>query len=313
MTHLLAICLFSLTAVVPAPSPADSDFVGRWDLTVTGARGEQRPSWLEVTSDGGTLKARMVGTGGGVFPIAKAAVENGELVLSNTSTGKNAVTTVWRAKRDGAGLSGTTTVGDRPSTPFVGVRGPDWKTPKGAAAKKKPGKPVDLFNGKDLEGWSGQNAGQPLGWIVKDGALDNQGKANNIYSSQKFMDFKVEAEFAVGEHGNSGLYLRGRYEIQILDDFGKEPDAHSAGSLYGFVAPKVNASKKADEWQKLEATIVGGRVTVILNGAKVLDDEEIPGSTGGAIDSHETEPGPILLQGDHAGIKFRKVTVTPLL
>jgi hypothetical protein len=107
--------------------------------------------------------------------------------------------------------------------------------------------------------------------------------------------------------------LRGRYEVQILDDAGKPPDVHSNGSLYGFIAPGVSASKPAGEWQKVEATIVGGRVTVILNGVKIIDDEEIPGSTGGALDSHETEPGPILLQGDHAGIKFRKVTVTPLL
>jgi hypothetical protein len=235
------------------------------------------------------------------------------LILTNYSAGSQPVATVYRLKVSGNNLTGTITVADNAPRAFTGVRGPDWKTPKGAAAKKKTGKPVELFNGTDLTGWSPQNVKEPLGWIVKDGALDNQGKANNIYSAQKFMDFKVVAEYAVGEHGNSGVYLRGRYEVQILDDAGKPPDVHSNGSLYGFIAPGVSASKPAGEWQKVEATIVGGRVTVILNGVKIIDDEEIPGSTGGALDSHETEPGPILLQGDHAGIKFRKVTVTPLL
>ena len=297
---------FVLLASLLQPPSSSAPFLGRWDMTVTTSHGE-RPSWLEVTASGDALKARMVGFGGGAFPVLSAAMENGELVLK---TGAN----IYRAKADGPDkLAGTMTTTSGTTMQWTAVRGPVWNTPKGAAANKKPGKPVELFNGQDLTGWSPQDPSQPVGWIVKDGAMDNQGKANNIYCAQKFQDFKVEAEYAVGKQGNSGVYLRGRYEVQVLDDNGKPPDVHSHGALYGFIAPRVNMSKPAGEWQKMEATIVGNRVTVILNGEKVIDDEEIPGSTGGALDSHESEPGPILLQGDHAGIRFRRVTVTPLM
>jgi hypothetical protein len=308
LTVLLHLILFA------APAPDDAFFLGRWDMTVTTARGEQRASWLEVNRDGDAVKARMVGTGGGVAPVPEVAIEKGELVFKTYSNNAGVrIATVYRATPDGAGLKGTLTFGTTDPRPWTAVRGPDWKTPKNAAASKKLGKSVELFDGKGLSGWNPQNTSEPLGWIVKDGALDNQGKANNIYSTQKFTDFKVEAEYAVGKDGNSGVYLRGRYEVQVLDDYGKPPEAHSHGSLYSFITPRVNASKPAGEWQKMEATIVGNRVTVILNGEKLFEDQEIPGCTGGALDSHESEPGPILLQGDHAGIKYRKVTVTPLL
>ncbi len=308
ITVLLCSILFAGPAIAD-----DSAYLGHWDMTVTTSSGDERASWLEVTRDGTALKARMVGTGGGAFNVPEIAITDGELVFSTYSGGQTRTATVYRAKLNGPDkLTGTQTFGTSSSRPWTAVRAPKWNTPPGAAAKKKPGKPVELFNGKNLDGWSPQDPSQPLGWIVKDGALDNQGKANNIYSAQKFMDFKVEAEYAVGEHGNSGVYLRGRYEVQVLDDFGKPADVHSHGSLYGFIEPSANVSKPHDEWQKMEATIVGNRVTVILNGVKVIDDAEIPGSTGGSLNSHETEPGPILLQGDHAGIKFRRVTVTPL-
>jgi hypothetical protein len=311
---MLLTVLLHLVLGATLPAADDGFFLGRWDMTVTTPSGDQRASWLEVRLDGGALKARMVGTGGGVAPVPEVSIENGELTFKTFSgSGALRVATVYRAKPDGAGLKGTLTLGVTEPRPWTAVRGPDWKTPKNAAASKKLGSRVELFNGKDLGGWLPQNTKEPLGWIVKDGVLDNQGKANNIYSTQKFTDFKVEAEYAVGEHGNSGVYLRGRYEVQVLDDYGQPAEAHSHGSLYSFIAPRVNASKPAGEWQKLEATIVGNRVTVILNGEKLIDDQEIPGCTGGALDSHESEPGPILLQGDHAGIKFRKVTVTPLL
>jgi hypothetical protein len=308
LTVLLQLFLMAM------PVPDDTFFIGRWDMTVTDTHGRQLASWLEVTRDGAALKARMVGTGGGVATVPEISIENGELVFKTYSgSGVMRVATVYRAQTEGAGLKGTLTFGLTPARPWTAVRGPDWKTPKNAAASKKLGTPVELFNGKDLSGWLPQDPNAPLGWIVKDGVMDNQGKANNIYSTQKFTDFRVEAEYAVGKDGNSGVYLRGRYEVQVLDDFGKPPEAHSHGSIYSFITPRVNASKPAGEWQKMEATIVGNRVTVILNGEKLFEDQEIPGSTGGALDSHESEPGPILLQGDHAGVKFRRVTVTPLL
>ena len=256
----------------------------------------------------------MVGAGGSVFDVPDVAIENGELVWKTVSGREPArITTVYRAKSKGASaLEGTVAVGTRAPNSFTADRAPNWNVPKGAAAKKKPGKPVALFNGKDLSGWLPQNKAEPLGWAVKDGALDNQGKANNIYSEQKFKDFHAEVEFTVAQHSNSGVYIRGRHEVQVLDDFGQPAESHGNGSIYGFLTPKVNASKPAGEWQSFDITVVGNRVTVILNGTKIIDDEEIPGVTGGALDSHEAEPGPIMLQGDHGPVRYRKVVITPL-
>src|ERR1035438_5628662 len=196
MSSMLLTVLLHLL-LMARPLPDDSFFLGRWDMTVTDTRGRQLPSWLEVTRDGETLKARMVGTGGGVFTVPEVTIENGELVFKTYSgSGALRIATVYRAQQDGAGLKGTLTLGVTEPRPWTAMRGPDWKTPKNAAASKKLGSPVELFNGKDLTGWLPQDPNAPVGWIVKDGAMDNQGKANNIYSTQKFTDFKVEAEYA---------------------------------------------------------------------------------------------------------------------
>jgi hypothetical protein len=194
---------------------------------------------------------------------------------------------------------------------WSGVRAPVWPA---SPPKRKPGKPLDLFNGKDVSGWLCQDPRRPMGWFVKDGILQNEGKqANNIYTQQKFNDFKLEVEFNVDPESNSGVYLRGRYEIQILDSPGRPLDVHSQGALYGFIVPAVRADKPAGEWQTYEITLIANRVTVILNGIKIIDDGEVPGITGGALDADEKGPGPILLQGDHGRVQFRKVRLTPLI
>jgi hypothetical protein len=173
---------------------------------------------------------------------------------------------------------------------------------------------VDLI-GNDVSGWLVQKPGVPIGWSVKDGILMNQGKqANNIYTRQKFQDFKLEAELKVDPKSNSGIYLRGRYEIQVMDGFGESPlNIHSMGCLYGYIIPSVNACKPAGEWQTFEITLIANRVTVILNGTRIIDNGEIPGITGGALDANEKESGPIMIQGDHGTVQWRKLIVTPLI
>ena len=127
------------------------------------------------------------------------------------------------------------------------------------------------------------------------------------------MNFRIQAEYKLFEKSNSGIYLRGRYELQVLDDYGKPPDKHSHMAIYGWTPAAVNASKPVGEWQTMDAVIVGNRVTVTLNGQKVHDNAEIQAITGGALDANETEPGPILIQGDHTKVAFRKLTVTPIV
>jgi hypothetical protein len=123
----------------------------------------------------------------------------------------------------------------------------------------------------------------------------------------------LHVEFKYPEDSNSGIYLRGRYEVQIQDDFGKEPFERNISGVYGFIAPTENAARKAGEWQSMDITLLGRYVTVMLNDQKVIDHQEIPGITGGALDSNEGEPGPIFIQGDHGPISFRSVVVTPTL
>jgi hypothetical protein len=302
--------------LVPALAAAAKDpaapFIGRWDLSIATGAGARAPSWLEVTREGDALRARMVGRGGSVFPVPDVNVTGDELVWKTVTGRDNKVETVYRAKRKGVTLAGTVSGAGGKEEALTGTPAPVWKTPAGAAAKKKPGKPVVLFDGKSTDGWLPQDKGKPLGWVVTDGALDNQGKANNIYTDKSFTDFKLEVEYSIPAHSNSGIYLRGRHEIQVMDDAGKPPESHGNGAIYGFLTPQTNATKPAGEWQKVEATLVGNRVTVTLNGTKIIDDQEIPGITGGALDSDEGKPGPVLLQGDHGPVRYRKVVITPL-
>ena len=216
----------------------------------------------------------------------------------------------FRAKRKGDGLEGSTTTDNR-TIAFTGARPPKWPAAN-ADGKHAYGKPVELFDGKTLDTWNLQIANRPSGWSIVDGAMTNEKGANNLVSKQTFKDFKIQAEYKIEPGSNSGIYLRGRYELQVLDDFGKPAEEHGHMAIYAWVKPLVNASKSGGEWQAMEATIVGNRVTVTLNGQKVHDNAQIQAITGGALDANETEPGPIMLQGDHGKVWYRKVVVTPI-
>jgi hypothetical protein len=309
-----------LTAIVALPclvslsiSPKDDDaFLGRWDITTTGAKsGLPTNCWLELKRDHGSLKGRFNEGSGAVFDLPQVTIENGKLTFQYPGgRPPNVTQQVWRAILKNGSLVGTAdTDGEKLS--WTGVHAPVWPTTPPAW---KPGKPIDLFNGKDVSGWLCQDPHQAMGWYVKDNILMNVGKdACNIYTRQKFNDFKLDVEFNVDPDSNSGVYLRGRYEIQILDGFHRPMDVHSQGALYGFVVPSTKADKPAGEWQTYEITLIANHVTVIMNGTKIIDNGEVPGITGGALDANEKGPGPIMLQGDHGKVQFRKVRLTPLL
>jgi hypothetical protein len=299
--------------VSASASPAgENAFLGRWDITATGSQsGWPRICWLELRRDDGMLKGRFNAGGGAVFDLPQVTIEGGELKFQYPQgEAPKETQQVWQATVKDARLVGTALVNGK-TLSWSGVRGPVWPA---TPPPRKPGKPIDLFNGKDVSGWLCQDPRRPMGWFVKDGILMNEGKeANNIYTRQKFNDFKLEVEFNVDPQSNSGVYLRGRYEIQILDGYGRPLDVHSQGALYGFIVPAVNADKPAGEWQTYEITLIANHVTVILNGTKIIDNGEVPGITGGALDANEKGPGPILLQGDHGRVQFRKVRLTPLI
>lgn len=170
------------------------------------------------------------------------------------------------------------------------------------------GKPVRLFNGKDLKGWHALGDNQ---WQAVDGVLRSPKSGSNLVTDESFTDFKLHIEFRYPKGSNSGVYLRGRYEVQIADSKGLEPLPGELGGVYGFLAPVEQVAKEAGQWQSYDITLVGRMITVVANGKTIICNQEIPGITGGALDSKEGEPGPLQLQGDHGPIEYRNIILTP--
>jgi hypothetical protein len=309
----LALLLACISAVLagdddPFTRHEPPPVVGRWDLTVYGPEGTY-PSWLEVRQSGyRTLVGSFVGRVGSARPLSRVAFEKGRI--------RFAVPPQWERRTDDqqfdGRLEGGVMTGETTDEQDRRVR---WQArPAPSLARTHAtrwGAPVELFNGRDLAGWKQRDPRTKNGWVVRDGTLVNADPGNDLLTERKAVDFKLSAEFRYPPGSNSGVYLRGRYEVQIEDNEREEADSHKIGGIYGFLTPSVNAGKEAGQWQTLDVTLVGRSVTVILNGERVIDRQAIPGITGGALDSDEGEPGPILLQGDHGPIEFRRVTLTP--
>ena len=173
------------------------------------------------------------------------------------------------------------------------------------------GKDVVLFGGTDMNAWEALPGGESQ-WKVIGGLLTNTKSGANLATKQKFTDFKLHLEFRVPKGGNSGIYLRGRHEVQVEGSPPGDPLSPLLGGVYGFLVPNEQAHKGAGVWQTYDITLIGRRVTVVLNGKTVIADQIIPGITGGAIDSDEGAPGPIYLQGDHTTVEYRNIVITPV-
>ena len=305
---LLFVCWGSIAMAQENP------FLGKWSITGVGQYSNY-VYWLEVKEEDGKLTGSFLNRSGSVLPLAEIKIEDDELVFSPTMPRAGLPKPVHRAKVEEGRLLGMMTVGEQEnaqSVPWIGERPPRWSE-FNANKRYRMGTPVLLFDGKAMEMWDVQRKDQPSGWTVVDGVMTNEAKANNLVTRHRFRDFKIHCEYKIEEKSNSGIYLRGRYELQVLDDAGKPPDIHGHMALYSRVKPAINAGLPAGQWQTMEATIVGNRLTVVLNGKKVHDNIVIEGITGGALDSNEGEPGPIMIQGDHGKVSFRKVVVTPIL
>ncbi|HUX28269.1 MAG TPA: DUF1080 domain-containing protein, partial [Terracidiphilus sp.] len=214
---------------------------------------------------------------------------------------------VYEGALAGHSLSGTTNGPDGTEWKWIAVRAPGLER----TAPPQWGKPIDLFNGKDLAGWKMATPGPPE-WKVEDGNLVSPGHGPELINDRNFRDFKLHVEFNCDPESNSGVYLRGRYEVQVETDSVAEPPSHHTGGLYGFIAPTPELPRQPNVWQTFDITLIGRRVTVVQNGQTVIDNQEIPGITGGALNSNEASPGPIYLQGSEKGhVRFRKIVITP--
>lgn len=293
-----------------ASKAADSNekFLGRWDLTLK-APDREYPSWLELREEGGQLQAQMVGRWGNARPLPKVSISNGKLTfVSPKDEEASKQDMVFEGTLKGDSLSGTVNAPDGGTWTWTGRRAPSLKrngTPKWGA-------PIALFNGKDLAGWHMSQPNPTAVWKVENGTLISPGNGPELINDQKFEDFKLHVEFNCGENSNSGVYLRGRYEVQIETDSIEEPPSHHMGGVYGFIAPNPEQPRKPGAWQTYDITLIGRRITVVQNGQTIINDQEIPGITGGALDSHEELPGPIYLQGSEKGhVLFRSIVITP--
>ena len=282
--------------------------LGRWDLTVHDDNGEY-PSWLEVRlRTENQLMASFVGRVGSVRHASSAQFDAGRLDVRIPVQYEAPDGVVTLAGQLEAGfLRGVIRVGSEAPVRWTGVRAPSLRR----ADAPTWGTPVSLIGENASDGWRPRSSNDDGCWIVRDGVLSAMPPCVDLVSERQFDDFRLHVEFRYPAGSNSGVYLRGRYEVQIQDDYGKALDPLRLGGIYGFIAPAEDAARPAGEWQAYDITLIGRRVTVTLNGIEIITDREIPGITGGALDSHEGRPGPLMLQGDHGPIEYRNIVVTP--
>jgi len=320
-----------LALAVPAAGHAGDGFVGEWALTIPGGGA----GCLEIMKDGAGYGGRLLWGGGSVLPLSSVKIEGDVLTVTRvrevkkkdatgaTKTEKITDTITAEAKGDDLSLvlESPGPKGAVQRSEFLGKRQPPIPA-KPDLSRTKFGEPIQLFNGKDLSGWRLVTEGAVNGWSVENGVLINrpvqepgQPKKHygNLRTEREFADFKISLEVKVPEKGNSGVYLRGIYEVQVADSFGQPVDSHGMGGVYSRITPTSNPSKAPGEWQTMEITLVDRHVTVILNGTKIIDNEPVPGCTGGALWSDVTRPGPIYLQGDHQAVDYRNVVLTPVI
>ncbi len=279
---------------------------GRWDITVHTPE-KDLPAWLEVRHSGlETLVGQFVGAfGGSARPISRVEFSEGQLRFSippQWEKEKNDLLVEGRLQDNQ--LTGTMTTPAGKHFNWTASRAPSLRR----TAAPTWANPISLIKGTNLTGWHALGENQ---WQVVDGVLRSPQSGSNLVTDQTFTDFKLHVEFRLPKGSNSGVYLRGRYEVQIADSEHAEPTSDQFSGLYGFLSPSEMMAKPSGEWQSFDITLVGRMVTVAANGKMVICNQEIPGITGGALDSNEGTPGPLLLQGDHGPIEYRNISITP--
>ena len=308
-------------------------YIGHWALTIPGGGA----GWLGVDRENGTLKASILWGGGSVVPVDDVdmdgdtlRIERNHKIRRRDDRGKvirtDEYTETIIAKVSGDKLTLTQIMPRRDGngenrSDFTGKRIPPLP-PKPDLSKAKYGKPIELFNGTNLDGWKLTNPRQTNGWSVEDGILINrpvqkEGRRHipygNLRTEAEFEDFNLKLEVNVPEGGNSGVYLRGIYEVQVGNSYGRGLDSHNMGGIYSRITPIVSAEKPAGQWQTLDMTLLDRHVTVKLNGKMIIDNEPLLGCTGGAMWSDQFKPGPIYLQGDHTAVNYRNIVLTPII
>ncbi len=321
---------------IATPEKADiADFSGQWTMDIKGGM----VGWIEVRQEVGYLDADFLWIGGSVLPVADIfltadkgliVTRTNEVAVKKDTAGNvlrsHNVTRWLEIQRDGDKISGYFLEPRQDgtgvdSTSFTGTRLPPVP-PAPDLKSVKFGEPVQLLNGKDLTGWRLIDDKQKNGFKVENGILQNdpaqaEGQPHIVYGNLRtdgeFSDFNLKLEVNVPKNSNSGIYLRGMYEIQVMDSYGLPLDPHNMGAVYSRITPSVSAEKPAGSWQTMDITLCDRHVTVILNGKTIIDNQPVYGPTGGAIQSDVFAEGPIYLQGDHGTVMYRNMVLTPIV
>ena len=329
-SRLTALTLFALFTLSTEAQESIQPFEGRWSLYLPGGAG-----WLEVTNDQGFIDASLLWYGGSVLPVASTNITDGVLKVTRIRTVDKELedgnqrnltyTNTFTLRPEEGRLIGTAHF---PDPSGVGIQVVEFHGERSSELPPAPDlsqiefdQPIELFNGTDLMGWSLINDQQANGFKAENGLLINDPiqpvdgnyiSYGNLRTDATFEDFRLTLDVNVPEGSNSGVYLRGIYEIQIADTYGRDPDSHHMGALYSRIRPTHAVEKPAGEWQSMDITLYQRHLTVILNGTKVIDNQPVLGVTGGAITADEASPGPIYLQGDHGRVLYRNLVLTPI-
>ena len=320
--------VFFLSALSLNAQDVKKEFYGMWTIDIDGGS----VGWLGVNDSKGFLDADLLWQGGSVVPVSSIYfADDKTLVVTRASAARRnddlrrfSIQT-FTFERNGDNLTGKLTVPARDGMSVSEVKFKGWRLadpgPAPDLSKVKYDKPIKLFNGKDLAGWRLINPNQTNGFKVENGELINdpvsvEGQRisyGNLRTDKEFDDFKLTLETNIPEGSNSGVYLRGMFEVQVVDSYGKELDPHNMGALYSRITPSVAAEKKAGEWQTMEIILCERHLTVVLNGTKIIDNKPVHGPTGGAMQADVLKSGPIYLQGDHGKVSYRNIVLTPIL
>jgi hypothetical protein len=324
-----------ITNAPAAPVSEVKDFLGQWAIDIQ----DGWVGWLDVRQEDGYLDADLLWKWGSVSPVASVIYTTKGLLVTRVSDverKKDATGKVLRSHTLTYNLEVTKQAADKiagfmlePKADGTGYDSISFTGTKLPAVPASPdlsslkfGTPVELFNGKDLIGWKLIDEKQVNGFSVVDGTLFNnpvqkEGEKHigygNLRTEKEFEDFNLKLEVNVPAGSNSGIYLRGLYEVQVIDSYGKPLDSHNMGGLYSRITPLVNAEKPAGQWQTYDITLCDRHVTVILNGTKIIDNQPVYGPTGGAMSSDVFAAGPIYLQGDHGSVSYRNIVLTPIV
>ena len=312
-----------------------SQFLGQWTMDIS----PDMVGWLEVRQEEGYLDADLLWGGGSILPVPYIYMADNILFVGrdsrrvvrekdeNGNEKRMHNFPSWlEIKGDGEKITGYYL---RPETTGIGFDSVFIKGKKLTDVPPAPdltklnfGDPIQLFNNKDLTGWKMVEQNRANGWSVIDGTLSNnpvreQGTSpagyGNIRTEQEFNDFNLKLEVNIPARSNSGIYLRGMYEIQVIDSYGKPLDSHHMGGVYSRISPVASAEKPGGYWQMFDVTLYDRHITVILNGIKIIDNQPVYGPTGGAIISDVFASGPIYLQGDHGAVQYRNIVLTPIV